>query len=401
MTPDLTLAKLAGPNWRVTSRAVRKQMLLRHRWSPDAEVKEMIAQLSQVSSRAKRRMRLLASLAAAVGLLVVGWHLLIVMIPLMISAIAAVMLMPIMRLGERLRLARKWPKATRLSVAVAASLLAVMAVLGVLGLATYALIGGVKTFTEAVPGLTEESRGAFEQVEVAYRARVPARIQEVLNPRLEEYRSALLDAGFSALERTAGILQSNIPQLIAIIATPVAIFQMLYQPRALTDALRQLAPGPMQQDLTEMGRLAGRTVVAYVRVQLFGALFVGGLIWFLYWSVGIKLALPLGLLAAFTELVPIIGATIFILVAIVAVALTDIQRLPLAVVFFVLVQVVQNSIVAPRLQGQALGLHPVIIVVVLAVFSVFFGILGALVAAPVAGAAFRVLQYARDEWNNA
>ena len=93
-------------------------------------------------------------------------------------------------------------------------------------------------------------------------------------------------------------------------------------------------PGPMQEDLTEMARLAGRTIVAYIRVQLIGAIFVGGLIWLLYWSVGIELALPLGMIAAFTELVPIIGSTIFILVAGVAVALTDLQRLPLALAFF-------------------------------------------------------------------
>ena len=116
---------------------------------------------------------------------------------------------------------------------------------------------------------------------------------------------------------------------------------------------------------------------------------------------GIKLALPLGMLEAFTELVPIIGATIFVLVAGVAVALTDFQRLPLAAAFFVLIQVVHNSVISPRLQGQALGLHPVILVFALAVFSVFFGILGALVAAPVTGATLRVLQYAREVWNNA
>lgn len=52
-------------------------------------------------------MRLLAALAAAAGLLVIGWYLLVVLIPLMVSAIAAVMLMPVMRLGERSPLARR------------------------------------------------------------------------------------------------------------------------------------------------------------------------------------------------------------------------------------------------------------------------------------------------------
>ena len=294
---------------------------------------ELFAQLPQVSPAALRRIRLLASLAAAAGLLVIGWHLLIVLIPLMISAIAAAMLMPVMRWGERSPLARRWPKANRLTIATAASLLAVTAVLAVLGLATYALIGGARTFIDAVPALGEESRGAFEQIEAAYREQVPPRVQDALNPRLEEYRDALLNSGFSALERVAGLLQSNISQMLAIIAAPIAIFQMLYQPRALTDALRQLVPGPLQEDLAEMGILAGRTIVAYIRVQLVGAIFVGGLIWLLYWSVGIELALPLGMLAAFTELVPIIGSTVFILVAGVAVALTDLQKLPLVVCF--------------------------------------------------------------------
>ena len=125
----------------------------------------MFAQLDQVSTGTRRRVRLLVSLAAAAGLLVIGWHLLVVLIPLMISAIAAAMLMPLMRLGERSPLARRWPGANRLSIAVAASLLAVIAVLGVLGLATYALIGGARTFIDAVPTLSEESRGAFENIE--------------------------------------------------------------------------------------------------------------------------------------------------------------------------------------------------------------------------------------------
>ena len=64
----------------------------------------MFTQLTQVSPHARRRLRLLASLATAAGLLVIGWHLLVVLIPLMVSAIAAALLMPVMRLGN----VRRW-----------------------------------------------------------------------------------------------------------------------------------------------------------------------------------------------------------------------------------------------------------------------------------------------------
>ena len=75
----------------------------------------MLTQLSNLPSPVQRRVRLLASLGTAVLLLVIGWHLLVLLIPLLISAIAAVMLMPLMRLGERSPLARRWPRLNRLS----------------------------------------------------------------------------------------------------------------------------------------------------------------------------------------------------------------------------------------------------------------------------------------------
>lgn len=354
-----------------------------------------------MSATSQRRIRLLASLGTAVVLLVIGWQLLLVVVPLIISTIAAVMLMPVMRLGERSPLARRWPKYHRMVVAMLASLLALVVVLGLIGLGTYGLIGGAKTFQEAAPAIAEQSTRALEQIETAYRERVPESIQEQLEPRIQAYRDSLSDSVVSMVENMAGLIQSNISQVITLIATPIANFQILYQPKALTDALRRLVPGPLQEDLPEMGRIVGTTVIAYIRVQLLGAIFVGGAIWLLYWAVGIKLSLPLGMLAAITELVPILGTFIFLLIMVFAVALTDLNRLPLAIGFFVLIQVIHNAFILPRLQVRALGLHPVIIVVSLAIFSLWFGILGALVAAPLTGAVYRVIQYTREEWNNA
>ena len=128
----------------------------------------------------------------------------------------------------------------------------------------------METFIEAAPAIAESSNRAFEQIEAAYRENIPERFQETLDPRIQEYRDAFLDSGVATLERIAGMVQSNISQMITLIATPIAIFQILYQPRALTDALRNLVPGPLQEDLPEMGRLAGVTVMAYIRVQLLG-----------------------------------------------------------------------------------------------------------------------------------
>ncbi|MYC37447.1 MAG: AI-2E family transporter [Chloroflexi bacterium] len=361
----------------------------------------MLKQLDELPPSTQRRIRLVAALLVAVALLVVAWQLLLVLVPLAVSAVIASLLIPLMRLGERTPLARRWPRFNRVMVAGIATLLGVVIALTVIGIGAYALVGGATTIAEVAPAIIEEADSAFAQIAEAYRERVPETIQEQVDPRLESLRDSIYDSGVSAVENVANLIQSNIGQFVTLLATPIAVFQFLYQPSAVPQAARRLIPAPIRDDLSEMGRLAGTTVIAYIRVQLVGAIMVGVTLWLLYWAVGIKLALPLGMLAAVTELVPVIGTTLFLLLMVIAVALTDLRLLPLALVFYFLVQVIQNSLVTPRLHGMALGVHPMALVLSLAIFGMFFGILGALVAAPVTGAAYRVLQYVGREWESA
>ena len=348
----------------------------------------MLKQLDELPPSTRRRIRLVAALLVAVALLIIAWQLLLVLVPLAVSAVIASLLIPIMRLGERTPLARRWPRFNRLMVAVIATLLGVVIALAVIGIGAYALVGGATTIAEVAPAIIEEADSAFAQIAASYRERVPDPIQEQLDPRLADFRDSIYDSGVSAVENVANLIQSNIGQFVTLLATPIAVFQFLYNPGAVPQAARRLVPAPIRDDLSEMARLAGTTVVAYIRVQLVGAIMVGVTVWLLYWAVGIKLALPLAMLAAVTELVPVIGTTLFILLMVIAVALTDLRLLPVAVVFYLLVQVIQNSLVTPRLHGLALGVHPMGLLLSIAIFGMFFGILGALVAAPVTGAAY-------------
>ncbi len=361
----------------------------------------MLKQFNELTPTTHRRIRLIASLLVVIALLVIAWQLLLVLVPLAVSAIIASLLIPVMRLGEWTPLARRRPRLNRVIVAGIATLLGVVIVLTVIGVGAYGLVGGANTIAEVAPGLIEEGNRAFAQIEASYRERVPETVQEQLSPRLQSFRDSIYDSGISAVERMANLIQSNIGQFVTLLATPITVFQFLYSPSAVPQAARRLIPEPIRDDLSEMGRLASATVAAYIRVQLVGAIMVGATLWLLYWAVGIKLALPLGMLAAVTELVPVIGTTLFLLLMVIAVALTDLRLLPVAIVFYFLVQIIQNSLVTPRLHGMALGVHPMGLVLSLAIFGMFFGILGALVAAPVTGAVYRVLQYVGREWEKA
>lgn len=360
--------------------------------------KPMLEQLTNLSPITRRRMRLLSSVAAFIGLLVAAWHLLLILLPLVISGLTAYSLMPLVRAGERTSLARRWPGLSKLILAAAASALAVLIVLGIIAITVWALVDGVSTLTKTIPALVEEAREEWVKLERVYRERVPVTIQETIDPQVEQMYDSILDAATHALGRVASVVPSNIAQFITIIAAPATIFRMLHSPSALSNSSRKLVPGPLQEDLPEMVRIAGEVIVSYFRIQLLLGAIVGVVIFLAYSVLGIPMAMAFGLLGVLSELVPVIGSTIFIILTSILLALTDISKLPLALGVFVLVQVVQMTVVQPKLHARALGLSPTALVVAMAVFTLFFGLLGALVAAPLTGAAYHVLRYVGREW---
>jgi hypothetical protein len=65
----------------------------------------------------------------------------------------------------------------------------------------------------------------------------------------------------------------------------------------------------------------------------------------------------------------------------------------IVLIFYLLVQVLENNFVVPRVMGQELKLHPLVVLIGILVGAASFGVLGALLAAPVIAMAKVVLNY--------
>ena len=357
--------------------------------------------MSNLTALARRRIRLVASLALALAALVAVWQLLGVLLPFLVSAVVAYLLLPLVSLFMRSSLGRRWPRASRVAAAGGATLLVILVVLALLAVGVFRLLEGSITLAERAPDLAADVTTVWQEFQVEYRQRVPAGVQEIINPRLGELRTGLVEAGIAALQRVSQVAQSGISQVIALAGAPIILFYLLYEPGKVGRDVEQLLPGPLQNDLKEIGRLAGESIGAYVRLQMMLGIAVGAVMWLALWAMGAPLAAPLGLLAGLAELVPVVGPTIFFIVAGLIMALADLSKLPFVLALYLVIQALQNTLIAPRLQGQALGLHPLTVILVLALFGLFLGFLGTLLAAPLTAAGYRVLAYVRQEWSSA
>ena len=103
------------------------------------------------------------------------------------------------------------------------------------------------------------------------------------------------------------------------------------------------------------------------------------------WLLGSSYALALGVIAGLLDMIPNLGATIagFILVP----ALWAEEGLTAALIMLVVVlvyQQVENCIITPKVQGKAVELSPFFIIVAVSLFGALLGVLGALIAVPLA-----------------
>ncbi len=358
--------------------------------------------LPQLSPTASRRFRLLTALAVAVVALVVIWQLLAVLLPFLLSGLVAYLLLPLVNAAERRTpLGRRWPRVTRMATAALLLLLVILAVLIVLAVGVLRIIDQSAALVEQAPDLVAETQQIYRQAVAEYESRVPPNIREMIDPRLQEIQQALIEGLNQALVRLFQILQTGVGLVVSLATVPIILFYLLAEPDGIGRGVRRLLPRSLRDDLCEIARLSGESIGMYLRVQLLLGAMIGVITGLALWAMGVSAATILAIVAFVGELVPIVGPTISLVIAAIVTLVTDWTKAPLVIALYLILQALQNTLIAPRLQGQALGLHPLAVILALAIFGLFLGFWGVLVAAPFTAAGYRVLSYVVQEWDAA
>jgi len=209
--------------------------------------------------------------------------------------------------------------------------------------------------------------------------------QQILNYAKQFGKSAL----GSTLDIVLGISNTVIDTLAVIV---MSLYLLFDGPRLHHNILRVVPESQRNHVLFFEATI--RTVVgSYVRGQLVLAFIIGVLAAVGTFILGVHYPLVIGLIAGFFELVPMLGP---IAGAIPAVGIAYFQNgwefALVVVLLFVVIQQLEAHIIAPRVMGHAVGVHPVIAILAVLLGARLDGFLGALVAVPVAGIVYIIAQ---------
>jgi predicted PurR-regulated permease PerM len=210
---------------------------------------------------------------------------------------------------------------------------------------------------------------------------------------------ALQAQGLSTLASASGVLVAGLVGALtgfgggiadAVLVLIISIY-MLLEGKTLLGAIRGQLPAQYRGAFVFVTDTLAQVLGGYVRGQLLLALLLGVVVTLGLSLFGVPYALLLGVLAAVLGLVPMFGSALAGVPA-VLVALTQPFPTPLWVlIFFVVTVNLRDQVLAPRIAGQSVGLHPLATIFALLAGVQLGGILGALFALPVAGFIWAIL----------
>jgi predicted PurR-regulated permease PerM len=175
-------------------------------------------------------------------------------------------------------------------------------------------------------------------------------------------------------------------------------FWFMVDGQRIRRAIAALVPERYRERVQFVEETISTVLGGYIRGQLTLATIVGVSAGLGCWALGVPYPIVIGFLAFLFELVPMVGP---ILGSIPAVVIALFQPLPLVfyvAAFFLVIQFVENNILAPRISGHAVGLHPVAALIGLLVGFELGGVIGALFALPAISAASVLVSAAIKGW---
>jgi len=260
---------------------------------------------------------------------------------------------------------------------------------GAMLLLLFTLLAVLPLLTEQVgrlvsqaPQYVQSIRDTLQQLQTSHAEWInPSYLQKIIAAmavKLQEWGGALLTFSIASIP-------GMITLLVYAVLVPVMVFFFLKDKEVIISWGQQFLPREralLHRVWNELDTQIGN----YIRGKFWEALLVGIAMWLVYWWMGHEYALLLGVLSGISVWIPFVGAAVVtfpvILLSFFQWGWTD--TMAYSVLAYAIVQAVDANVVVPWLFSEIVNLHPIAIIVAILVFGSLWGIMGVIIAIPMA-----------------
>jgi predicted PurR-regulated permease PerM len=331
--------------------------------------------------------------AALVVFVLVLWLLSEILLPFIAGLAIAYLLTPLTDRLERFGVNRLAAAVLIITVVVLAFVILILLVAPIIG-------GQLASFIDNIPGYV-------------------TRLQSLLSDPSRPWVQKILGAGFSTDKSLGDLVTQGVGWLTTflrslwsggralvslfslVVVTPVVAFYLIYDWHRMIRSVDGWVPLQHRDTVRRLAREIDAAIAGFVRGQTAVCLVLGSFYAVALTLSGLNFGLLIGLISGVITFIPYVGSMTGLILAIgVAVAQFWPQWTSIAMVLaiFLVGQFVEGNLLAPKLVGESVGLHPVWIIFALLAFGFLFGFVGLLVAVPLAATIGVLVRFAFERY---
>ncbi len=325
-----------------------------------------------------------------ITLLLIGSR--VILFPLLSSLALAYMLEPLVEAFEQ----RGWSR--NLSVLATLVLSFILLILALIFVIPSLWSQLVKSY-EQLPNALEAGHRILDPLIAQLKTTSPP-IYEFIQSLLQKFRSPEQQAEIGAtvgkwLQGGLFKLVTATSSLLDLLLIPFFVFYLLSDYHKMIARVDSWVPPRYRSTVSDLLSRISTIISAYVRNQLVIALAMGVLYALGFAILRVPLALTLGLISGLLNFIPYVGTLTGMVLAVSFSALNGagIGRIIGILIVFVIVQTVEGYYLTPKLLGEKLNLHPLVVLLGIVVGGNLFGLVGIILAVPVIAAARVILRF--------
>ena len=320
-----------------------------------------------------------------------------VLLILMVASVAALVLNPLVRILERAHVPR--------GLAILAVYLGgVAALVGIGLLLSNPITTQITNFQHDVPDLVKQANKDLVQLQSWLNDRgIKVHIQEQGQTALQTLQKDVLKRSSDILSFSRDLLQQAVTLGFDLVLTLVLSIYLLVYGKQIGDLARRVMPRGDGTPDDDYPLLIQRAVFGYVRGQVLFSLIMGASAALALWILGVigifpdgeRLGVFFGAFYGLMEFIPYIGPIIGPIPAVLVALFDNPISAVWVVAVFVALQQLEGHFVAPQVFRLSLRINPILIILSLLIGFQLYGIIGSLVALPIAAIIRQTVLYLR------
>jgi predicted PurR-regulated permease PerM len=211
---------------------------------------------------------------------------------------------------------------------------------------------------------------------------LPGTTDQVVASIWENLSGSAKDIAGSVLGGTFGVVSGTFSFALSLFGVVFVAAYMLIDVRRFKTAYLLAVPAHYRRDARDLWNAFGLTLSRYLNGLALDLAIQGAISAVALYLIGVPYALVLGAFVSLTALIPYIGAWLGAIPAVIVAFTVSPTAVILTVIVFVVIQQLEGNFLMPKIQGQSLNVHPVLVFLAVIIGGGLAGLVGVLLAVP-------------------